>query len=92
MTAADRALLEQAVERLRTVVAERPPTGTLHFGLFALARLLEEITRAHGSEGRVPDAVGQAALEIARHVVDHGIAIPPGAAEDRPNHTEQERT
>ncbi|WP_433782112.1 hypothetical protein ACQPX6_19620 [Actinomycetospora sp. CA-101289] len=76
MTPDERALLERAVEDLRRVV-ETPPAGTLHFGLFALSRLLEEIARADRRPRAVPDAVGEAALEIARHVVDHGVHTTP---------------
>jgi hypothetical protein len=79
VTAAERALLYRAVEELRRVVTAPPPAGTLHYGLFALARLLEEIARVHGPdgpEGSVGDAVAEAALEIAHHVVDHGVQLP----------------
>ncbi|WP_433025779.1 hypothetical protein [Actinomycetospora sp. CA-053990] len=82
MTPAERALLERAVEELRRVVTT-PPAGTLHYGLFALSRLLEEIAHAEGSEGVVADPVAEAAVEIARHVVDHGVHLtrepPPGS-------------
>lgn len=80
MTAAQRALLERAVVVLRGTVATRPPpAGTLHYGLFALSRLLEEIARAHGPDGAGTDPVGEAALEIARHIVDHGLRLPQDA-------------
>jgi hypothetical protein len=79
MTAEERALLDEAVVALRRVVAERPPPGTLHFGLFALSRLLEEIARAHRPGGVVVDPVGETALEIARHIVDHGVRVPRSA-------------
>jgi hypothetical protein len=75
VTADERALLDRAVGVLRQVVASPPPAGTLHFGLFALARLLEEIARVHGAEGAVTDPVDEAALAIARHIVDHGIRL-----------------
>ncbi len=77
MTAEERELLDEAVATLRRLVAERPPPGTLHYGLFALSRLLEEIARAHRPGGVVVDPVGEAALEIARHIVDHGLQVPP---------------
>jgi hypothetical protein len=67
--------MDQAVEALRGVVAGRPPAGTLHFGLFALARLLEEIARVHGPDEAVTDPVSEAAVAIARHIVDHGVHL-----------------
>ena len=75
-SAAERALLDEAVVTLRHVVAESPPPGTLHYGLFALSRLLEEIARVHGPDGVVDGPVGDTALEIARHIVDHGVRLP----------------
>jgi hypothetical protein len=75
VTAAERALLDEAVKALRGVVAHRPPAGTLHFGLFALARLLEEIARVHGPDDAVMDPVSEAAIAIARHIVDHGVHL-----------------
>lgn len=90
MTAAERALLDEAVGTLRHVVAERPPAGTLHYGLFALARLLEEIARLHGPDEAVTDAVTEAALTIARHIVDHGVHLTlPAATPDPPQAQEE---
>ncbi len=81
MTAAQRALLERAVAILRGSVATRPPpAGTLHYGLFALSRLLEEIARVPGPDRAATDPVGEAALEIARHLVDHGVHLAGGSA------------
>jgi hypothetical protein len=89
VTAAQRALLDRAVAILRGSVATRPPpAGTMHFGLFALSRLLEEIARVHGPDGAVTDPVGEAALEIARHIVDHGVRLPREAA--APAHVSRE--
>jgi hypothetical protein len=80
VTAAERALLDRAVAVLRGAAATRPPpTGTLHYGLFALSRLLEEIARVPGPEHAATDPVGEAALEIAHHVVDHGVRLPQDA-------------
>jgi hypothetical protein len=81
----ERALLDQAVADLRRVVAERPPPGTLHYGLFALSRLLEEIARSHGPDGVATDPVGDAALEISRHIVDQGVRLaqPATSPDDR---------
>jgi hypothetical protein len=86
VTAAQRALLDQAVVILRARVATRPPpAGTLHYGLFALSRLLEEIARSHGPDGVATDPVGEAALEISRHIVDRGVLLaePTTTPEDR---------
>ena len=92
MTTADKVLLDRAVSILRALVAARPPAGMLHFGLFALARLLEEIAREHPASGRVPEEVARAALEIARHIVDHGIALSPDAVPDPTHqHTQEQR-
>jgi hypothetical protein len=88
MNAAERALLDEAVGTLRGLVAARPPDGTLHFGLFALARLLEEIAHVHGPDEAVTDPVSDAAVAIARHIVDHGVHLarpttdPPPAQEE----------
>jgi hypothetical protein len=86
VTAAQRALLDQAVVILRARVATRPPpAGTLHYGLFALSRLLEEIARSHGPDGVATDPVGDAALEISRHIVDQGVRLaqPATSPDDR---------
>jgi hypothetical protein len=84
VTADERALMDEAVEALRGVVTARPPAGTLHFGLFALARLLEEIARVHGPDAAGTDPVSEAAVAIARHIVDHGVHVTrpptPGSA------------
>jgi hypothetical protein len=90
VTAAERELLDEAVAALRRVVAERPPPGTLHYGLFALSRLLEEIARVHGPDGAVTDPVDEAALEIARHIVDHGVRLPRSATGPGHQDTEEE--
>jgi hypothetical protein len=89
VTAAQRAVLDRAVAILRGSVATRPPpAGTLHFGLFALSRLLEEIARVPGT---ATDPVGEAALEIARHIVDHGVRLPRETAAPTPVSREDER-
>jgi hypothetical protein len=93
VTAEQRALLDQAVVILRATVATRPPpAGTLHYGLFALSRLLEEIARSHGRRGVATDPVGEAALEISRHIVDQGVRLAePATTPDHQDHREDER-
>jgi hypothetical protein len=91
VTAAERELLDRAVGILRRSVATRPPpAGTLHYGLFALSRLLEEIARSHGPTGVLTDGVDATALEIAHHIVDHGVQLPGAAT--APDHHDMQVT
>jgi hypothetical protein len=75
VTTAEQDLVDRAVAMLRRAVTAPAPAGTLHFGLFALARLLEEIAHAGAAGAELPEPVRDAALEIAQHVVDHGVHV-----------------
>lgn len=61
-------LFLDAADRLRTTRVEEVSPKRREYYCFALARLLEELSRA---DGPLPEHVVSAASEIAQHVTDH---------------------